>query len=353
VQSYALSAISYEEDDVMKLITRFGVNNFSTLLGTAKSNAPSTEAHDKTWSPNHIDDQVALIFVLLLLGFASPPLVTGSGRNVLKRYLVSPVPIERWVSAFSLARLHDKESLSTLLTMLTEFMPQFELNDHLHPIIENLFNLWRPLVPTLLMRWGEPAIVIPALRHTLIKTLQIESAIARPSAEADRATNYRSERSSQPYSEGNRLRLQQEPWLSYQQRLVYAAGHLGSYGILTGLAIPIGIHGIFAQRLYNRFTGQLKVALSHPEEYPLQLMLWRVEMILGAIGTDLFQDTRTLNSFADHREVARAVELELATQFGLTEDERQRAMNLYEEVGYLSRFKVDRGVRSPYWKDWD
>ena len=82
-------------------------------------------------------------------------------RELLVPYLKSVKPMERWMSALSLGRMHDERALLLLLSLLTQCLPPPE-----RPSFSGddlwIYNSWRLAILLLLAEWERPD-TVPAL----------------------------------------------------------------------------------------------------------------------------------------------------------------------------------------------
>lgn len=132
-------------------------------------------------------------------------------KQLLRPFLESDDPQERWASAMALGTLHDDEAVPVLVTMLTEFLPAWQYEEQLHNA--DWFEENRIHIPSILDFWDDPSLVV-SLRQALHAVVRIKQAM--------------------PASLG----FFRSSLHFYQDALIRSSGSRGAFGALTGLALP-------------------------------------------------------------------------------------------------------------------
>ncbi len=127
-------------------------------------------------------------------------------RELLRPFLHSVYPKERWCSALCLSELGDEQAVSVLCTMLREFFPENE------EFPQGEDQWWyedrRWFIPRTLRRWTFPSVTI-ALRQALEQQIKAE-----------------------------RIVMPEEICIFMQDILTYELGYRDAFGTLAGLSVP-------------------------------------------------------------------------------------------------------------------
>jgi hypothetical protein len=225
-------------------------------------------------------DKVVAIFAL---GYTKTP----QAREAMLPLLNSPIQRERWASAFCLGEMRDERVWPSLQIILLEGLsldpatwPQTQ-QEHWE---ENWYEFMQPEAVWLL-EGCEELTLIPMMRQTFILVREMQRA-GYPS-----------------YRFG----------YGYQDTLMYALGHRGAFGVLTGLDLPAP----------HRTMAMLYLALGHLQTKK---------------GFYLEGD------LADNEDLQQQVARVLVHRFGLTEEEQRDCVtnfkkNDYARVVYDKRYQ--------------
>ena len=248
--------------------------------GTYVGSTPSAEVRQVT----DVGDEIH--FVLLMLGVWPEHPQADLARSALVEYLASPELRERLECAISLSHLRDKRAVPALLALLTDGLPdpkRLETETLQQPEMHQTrssyqsfdkYRLLREEIPELLVRWKARE-AIPALRHALALTVQIEREEAR--------------RTLQWRSRGH--------WRTYQWDLVIALGRFSAFGALTEIEPPEENMWRLGVR-HNVPEGTREpIVKGDPKQYLLQQ--WQVLLCYEAIH-QRFEDAGRHGTIAGH-----------------------------------------------------
>ncbi len=220
-----------------------------------------------------VGTQEEKVLALFAIGYSGTP----QAQDILRPFLQSTQPMERWASALCLGELKDEQAIPVLVDLLDEFVPP-----RMHPLERDggLYQFWRIKAVSLLGAW-EREDLAPLLRAALEESWKLEQADA-----IDR----------------------KQVWHPYQDELAYALGHLGAFGTFTGLALPTP-----------------------------RLHLWMVTLACGSLQArtrygDLL--TQIQINAALQEEVIHVLE----HRFGLSGEERKQCIEQYAD-DYFARMK--------------
>ena len=195
--------------------------------------------------------------------------VGGSGIahacDMLLPVLQSSIPLERWASALCLGKLKEERAISTLITMLDEFLPpNVPLNADGY--MEWRYDDWRCRAARLVGEWERPDFS-PVLLRALSTLWQHEQALM---------TGQRLERGH----------LQKQWWYLCQKELVYALGQLHHWNLVRDLVVPRSRLNVWMIYLA---LGYLKARDSDPAIFQtvLRSKVVTKDQILAVIGEQM------------------------------------------------------------------
>ncbi|HUY78237.1 MAG TPA: hypothetical protein VMV29_15790 [Ktedonobacterales bacterium] len=386
-QLQILLLLEHEQDDLIAMFEEIGPFTFETLLtyvhdlprsaveqaGQADPNAYQSltyEALGDDWTP---------LLVVALLGLVTSRLAPDDERREAARTLLAPLLTgahapRRWVAALAMGALRDEQAFPVLLAILTELTPLPHTLDD--PRVRRFSIFTNPLLTAiryattaLLWRWGDPLLVAPAFRAALIEALRVEREIPRPAPEDERMPVERDTRSIPP-SDGpwrfgerwtrkwllHRYDSAQEPWLAYQEMLLYGLGRLGAFGALVGLEVMPGAYGRYGAHLFQHWDRSFSPLVEDVATTPITRWVFQVQIVMGALGREVgevVEEALGIFSFSERPTLAKAVEEGLAHGFGLDSAQCQRCMECYEHVGLLNEQTNPTWITASLWRLWD
>ena len=349
------------------------------LMAIASSTHDSNDLHIRGEQYDHLSPAIqifegdftsAMAIGLLGLVAARLPQVdkrVAKAREQLRLLLSDSILRSRWMAAIALGVLRDKKAVPVLCGMLTELLPPPQWLDNVQGQRDSIFtdsfiSRVRNVTASLLWRWGDVSVVAPAFRKALIEALRTEREIPRPTPEDERMPVFQRE-TPETRSFGRQwIRKQtmfhyqslQEPWLDYQEILLYGLGHRGVFGALTGVDIPVGVYGMYAAHLWRSYENSYDALVEDITTTPITRWVFQVQMVMGALGRSAFETSSDgIVSFLERPMLETSVRQKLVDSFGYDEQECTECLNCYEKMGKLFDVTNPEWIIADLWHVWD